>query len=111
MPLNRKLERFWKEFDQRMLEDDGFANRIPDGAVVFLLPESEPEICKEIIEEAKRITHWNASSIRETGDEQEYEIVEMPEKKLSIVFITISADNKVWNIIPAEEVLSSEDSP
>lgn len=98
-------QRYWLEFNERLLKDEGFAEKLPDGAVVFLLPENDPRACARAKREARQAAQWKATRLLETDDEREYEIVEVPGQRQKVVFITISADGQEWDILSAEEVL------
>ena len=42
------------EFNKYLIEHPEFAEQIPDGAVVILLPADDPELCRENLELAER---------------------------------------------------------
>lgn len=98
-------QRYWLEFNERLLNDGGFAEKLPGDAVVFLLPENDPDACARAKREATQAAQWKATRLLKTDDEREYEIVEVPGQRQKVVFVTISADGREWDILPAEEVL------
>lgn len=52
--LFRKNAILGSEFDRYLLEHPDFADRIPESALVVLLPEDNPELCKENLKIAKK---------------------------------------------------------
>lgn len=42
------------EFDKYLIENPDFAEKIPDNALVVLLPQYDPELCEENLKIAKR---------------------------------------------------------
>lgn len=99
------LREYWSEFNRRLITDEAFAAKLPDGAVVFLLPESEPEACARAKEEAMEAARWMATRLVKTDDEREYTIAELPDQSQEVVFVTIPKDGGEWDIVPAEQVL------
>lgn len=67
--MKRKSHTFYKnlllgtEFDKYLIEHPHLIDNIPDGALMILLPQDDPDLCKENLQIAKAQLEENGQSV------------------------------------------------